>query len=274
MEFGALVAVGRTSDVYEYGSDTVIKVPRRGVPSLWAEIEAELTIIVHEFGLPAPAVMDVVEVNGNSCGVYQRIRGERMWERMVEQPSQAEALVGELVTIQRLIHSAGLPEGIPDLLARLTSKLAGCEELSQTDRDEAQTLAATLPGGAAILHGDLHPGNVLLGADGPIAIDWFDASIGHPLADVVRTSLLIRPGFAPADQMHLPGANQHLLQTIHQYYIEQWSDLLGSARADLRRWEAAIGAARLSEGAHQDPIALLSLWNRRSDLEPGVLLGV
>lgn len=274
MKLGTLVAAGRTSDVYEFGSDAVVKVPRPEVPPFWAEVEAELTVAVHDFGVPAPGVLDVVTIDGRACVVFERIRGALLWERMLEQPGRAEALVGELVAIQRLIHAAGLPERMPDLVGRLRLKLASCDALSDSHRDEAQSLVGILPSGAAILHGDLHPGNVLLSPDGPVAIDWFDASIGHPLADVVRTSLLIRPGFAPADQQHLPGADQSLLEKIHKAYIEQWSELFGSARNELRRWEAVIGAARISERAHEDVAPLVALWDHRSDREPGPLLRV
>lgn len=44
---------------------------------------------------------------------------------------------------------------------------------------------------------DFHPDNVLLAARGPVIIDWPDATRGQPLADVARTSLLLRLGGLP-----------------------------------------------------------------------------
>ena len=274
MKPGTLVAAGRTSDVYEFGPQAVVKVPRPEVPQVWAEIEADLTDAVHAFGLPAPAVLEVVTIEGRSCVVLERIHGVTMWNRMLEQPAEAASLTAELVAVQRSIHAAGLPDRIPDLVGRLSLKLAECDELPEAERTEAQELAELLPRGAALLHGDLHPGNVLLGPDGPVAIDWFDASIGHPLADVVRTSLLIRPGFPPADQRHLPGAEQPMLRAIHRAYVEHWGDLLSSTADDLRRWEAVVAAARVSERAHHDVAPLLSIWRDRSKPQPAALLEV
>ena len=193
---GALVSAGRTSDVFEFGRDAVVKVPRPEVPRHWAEIEAELTSVINKFGLPAPALLDVVTIDGRSCIVLERVDGPSMWDRMLDRPADIPILIEELATVQKLIHAAGLPIGLPDLAARLVSKIIDCEQITEADREEAEHVTAELPSGAAILHGDLHPGNILLNPSGPMVIDWFDVSIGHPLADVIRSSMLMRPGFA------------------------------------------------------------------------------
>jgi hypothetical protein len=44
--------------------------------------------------------------------------------------------------------------------------------------------------GAALVHFDLHPENVLLGPDGPVVIDWTNARGGDPDADVALTWLI------------------------------------------------------------------------------------
>jgi hypothetical protein len=36
----------------------------------------------------------------------------------------------------------------------------------------------------ALIHGDLHPGNVVLGPDGPMVIDWSDGAVGHSFIDL------------------------------------------------------------------------------------------
>ena len=55
--------------------------------------------------------------------------------------------------------------------------------------------------GTSLLHGDLHPGNILLTADGPVVIDWTNASIGPPGADLAVTWLLIGAAQAPTSRL-------------------------------------------------------------------------
>ena len=262
MNVGELIAEGRTSDVHAFGADAVIKIPRDGVPSHWAEIEAELSDAVHRHGLPAPEVRDAPSVDGRRCVVFERIDGPSMWEQACADPGRATVVVEQLIEVQRRIHSAGLPAGIPDLVARLSSKIDACDAISQTERAEARRVVAELPSGAALLHGDLHPGNVLVSDDGPIVIDWFDAAIGHPLADVVRTSLLMRAGSDVVEQPHLPGATAAMVATMYEAYLDGWRHEIMLDELTVARWEAVLAAARISEGA-DDEAALLQIWRSR-----------
>ena len=52
-------------------------------------------------------------------------------------------------------------------------------------------LHAILVVGGSVLHGDLHPGNVLLAANGPVVIDWTNSHIGPAAEDVAMTWLLL-----------------------------------------------------------------------------------
>ena len=45
--------------------------------------------------------------------------------------------------------------------------------------------------GGSVLHGDLHPGNVVLAATGPVVIDWTNARIGPAPMDVAMSWLLL-----------------------------------------------------------------------------------
>lgn len=260
---GSLVAIGRTSDVYEYGSDLVVKVPRPDVPAHWAAKEARLTAAVGELGAPAPAVLDVVEINGRDAIVFKRVDGRSMWEIIRENPDDVGGWGRELADVHRRIMSAGLPRTVLGLVERMRSKINAAAQLTDVERREALDILESLPRGAALLHGDLHPGNVLVSSAGPVVIDWFDASIGHPVADVVRSSVLIRPFGGRTERPHLRGADQSLLAVLHDSYLSASSDLLDRARHELRDWEAVVAASRLAETAEADESPLVALWRDR-----------
>jgi aminoglycoside phosphotransferase (APT) family kinase protein len=58
--------------------------------------------------------------------------------------------------------------------------------LSQETKSTILASLGELPNGNVICHGDFHPKNVLITTEGPVIIDWADATLGHPLADVDR----------------------------------------------------------------------------------------
>lgn len=259
---GQLIAVGRTSDVYAYGHDSVVKVPRPDVPSHWAAMEAEFTTAVRRLGVPTPEVRDLVPIEGRQSIVFERVSGESLWQKMVSSPRDLTALTTEFADLHHTIFSAGLPVDLTGSVDRICTKLSEAQQLSDADRDEAQRLVRSLPRGAALLHGDFHPGNVLLSERGPVVIDWFDATIGHPITDVIRTSLLLRSG-GPGSPMHLPDARPDAIARLHDVYVASMSDVLTPPADVLRRWESVLAASRLAEEAESDSSALIALWEGR-----------
>lgn len=255
---GELIAVGRTSEVHRCGPGLVAKVLRPRVPAEWADVEASFTDSVRALGVIAPEVVEVTTIEGRPAIVFIHVDGPSMWSRMQERPGDVQALVREMADTQRSIHAAGVAVGLPSLVARVQLKLEASDELEAADRRSAQAALAALPVGAALLHGDLHPGNVLLGRDGPVVIDWFDATIGHPLADVARTLLLLQPSGA-TDLRHLPGATSPLVEEIERGYFERMNLDPGSLQT-LETWRRLMAASRLAERTDADTRGLLSMW--------------
>lgn len=265
---GKFLAAGRTSEVFAYGADSAVKVLRPDVPGAWADLEADLTATVGEQGLPAPQVRDLIEIEGRKAIVFERIDGPSMWQQLIAGERGVIELAAELAQVHRQIQQAGLPPGIPDMVARLRGKIDDATQLSAGDRTEAQDLVETLPLGAALLHGDLHPANVLIGQNGPVVIDWFDTSIGHPVADIVRSSILLRPSAGTSELPHLPLADRQQLSDFHDAYVGEFVDELRGDIGLLPIWEAVIAAGRLAEGAQPDESTLQALWSDRSSDVP------
>ena len=256
-----LIARGNTSDVWRWSPTTVVKVLRPEIPADWAWLEADITRAVYEAGLPAPATEGVVEVEGRPGVVLERVDGASMWNQMKATPRRLPGLIEELVDLQVRIHAAGPIDGLPDLVTRLHGKIDEAEQLPEPERGEAHDLLATLPAGTALCHGDMHPANILMSARGWIVVDWFDAAVGYALADLARSSLLMRPPASPgSSNRHLDGATIDVLDRLHGAYLSvlRSRDLLDGAEFD--RWEAVLAVARMSEPVQKAD--LVSIWQR------------
>lgn len=251
---GTVIAIGRTSTVVEFGAGRVAKVLAPDVPDHWADAEAVFTDEVRRAGAPAPEVVDVVVVDGRPAIVFERITGPSMWQAMLADTGRSTELVDLLVSVQADIHRLGPCARIPALVDRMDRKITEVDSLSLDDRTSASAMLAACPAGAALLHGDLHPGNILLSPAGPVVIDWFDACIGAPAADIARTALLLQPREA-TDLRHLPGAGPELIEVVFERYGST-VDVPGR-RAD---WTRLVAISRLAERTDADPSGLVATW--------------
>lgn len=251
---GEPIAHGNTSDIWPWTDHTVVKVLRPGIPAHWAAIEVDIVARVHAAGLPVPATDGVVELEGRSGIVLERIDGGSMWERMKARPADIPELVDILVGLQVQLHRTEVA-GLPDLARRLGSKIDEAVQLSAGDRRRAQALLARLPDGTALCHGDFHPANIVLTAQGPVILDWFDAACGYPAADLVRSSLLMRP---PLDNAWLPGASRELLDAVHAIYVDRLARRGLIDATSFAPWQAVVAVARMSEPVPSNE--LLAVW--------------
>jgi len=257
---GPLIAVGRTSKIFRHGNDAVAKVLDPQWPDHWIAVEASLTQSVRALGVPAPKVLDVTVVDGRPAILFEYIAGPSLWHQMSTDRSSIPSLVRELAEMQRLIHSIGVPDGLPGMVSRRCDKLATLEAVSEDERDLAIDMTNALPRGGALLHGDFHPGNVLVGESSLVVIDWFDAAVGHPIADIARTELLL-DAHDVTDRQHLPGATDADLDALSAAYGFEMVDGIDAPDGCLDRWRAITALSRLTERTDDDVELLVARWN-------------
>ncbi|MGE5221722.1 MAG: phosphotransferase, partial [Omnitrophica WOR_2 bacterium] len=118
--------------------------------------------------------------------------------------------------------------------------------------------------GQTILHLDFHPWNILMTGSRPVIIDWENICCGHPLADVGRSTLLIRQAILP------PGidiARAFLFALFRRlfviYYLQRYFELRPGSREEMETWMPVLAAARLREGIQLEEETLLKIAEGR-----------
>jgi aminoglycoside phosphotransferase (APT) family kinase protein len=256
---GDVVARGSRSLVHAYGRGAVVKVPKPTTPASWIRAEAEYVEAVRAVGAPAPALLGMEQIAGRPASVWERVDGPSLWQEVVDQPDRSTEVGRTLAEIQLALFELVPPVTLPDQRDRLTGKIRRSAASVDPSLAVALDLLPVRPGKPCLCHGDLHPSNVIVSADGPVLVDWFDASRGDRVADVARSSLTLLADGA-STPTHLPGSDPRTLAVLTQAYLSRLEESLDISPGLLSRWQAVNAAARLSEGVARDP--LLEVWRR------------
>jgi uncharacterized protein (TIGR02172 family) len=249
--------LGRTAEIYPWNDRNVLKLFREGVMPAAVEDEARIARAVHAAGLPVPAVGEIVERNGRLGLVYERVEGVSMLETFRTAPWALVRCTRVFAELHAAIHTYIVPT-LPSQRQRLARSIRQTDILSSDTKIAVLNALDDMLDDERVCHGDFHPGNVLMTAQGPVIIDWMDGTRGNPLADVARTSLLLRIGGLP-----LGTPARWLIEAMrrwfHLLYLRRYFQLCPDAQRQLSAWQPIIAAARLRENIREEQHRLLAL---------------
>ncbi|WAL65530.1 aminoglycoside phosphotransferase family protein [Amycolatopsis cynarae] len=161
-------------------------------------------------------------------GVVQPLRvGEHVatvW-RYVE-PAARSAGAADLARLLRRLHALPVPVGVAEWapLMDVRTRIGDAEELAPEDRRfllrrcaEAEAALGELefPLPRALIHGDAHPGNVIVGPDGPVLCDFDSSCLGPPEWDLT-------PLAVGRERFGDPAGRYRMLADVYGFDVTAW----------------------------------------------------
>lgn len=242
------IGQGRTAEIYALDDDRVLKLFRPDLGHKSVEHEYYISQKAAETGVPAPKIYEMVQYQGRQGIICQRIYGQTMLEIITQRPHKVLEEGRRLAKLQHQIHSHQGTE-IPDLKDTLASFISRASVLTPEQREQILDHLSALPGGNSLCHGDFHPDNVLISPQGPVVIDWINATSGNPVADVARTSLLLSKGAPPPGLTKMEAGLLSILRLFfHRAYLREYRRLSNFSADQVEAWMLPVAAARLAEG--------------------------
>jgi len=257
---GPRIAGGRTAEVFLWKDSQILKLFLEGFPAGMAEYEARVTGAAHDAGLPVPAVEGVVEIDGRTGIVFERIDGATIDGPELVIPWTRARYARIFAELHAAVHSRELPEALSQR-ERLKDVIRKAPGLPEDTREAVLKALEQLPDGNALCHNDFHPGNIIMSSRGPIIIDWMTATRGNPLADVARTSLVLRIGTRAGVGALERRISNLFGSRLYSVYLRKYLELRPVSRRQISAWLPVMAAARLAEPIPEERQRLLTLIN-------------
>jgi uncharacterized protein (TIGR02172 family) len=233
------IAIGVTSELLDWENGRVLKLCFDWVATEAVEREFKVTRALHAAGLPVPAAHELIQVKGRWGIVFERIVGPSMLKQVEKRPWALFSAARQLAELHARLHELTAPPQLPSQRDRVNRWIdaAPADVFPPARKEAARAVVAEFGEGKVVCHGDFHPANILLSAEGPIIIDWTTGTRGHAEADVARTCVLFEKANLPpqaAWYMHIMLRLARRL--LHATYLKRYLAIRPGKLDTINRW--------------------------------------
>ncbi|WP_040950603.1 aminoglycoside phosphotransferase family protein [Gorillibacterium massiliense] len=259
---GIKLAEGGCAEVFEWGisGKKIVKLAKPNTDLISLQNEMHHTHVAWELGLPVPRVYELVEAESRNGIVFERINGDSLLERFVraimeqqEEPTAGEETdeFGDIHSTADLLHLVHTHTArnmdMPDQRQRIKRDIWCVPYLEDSEKTAVTALLDQLPPKHALCHGDPNPGNILLADGRLVLIDWNDATVGNPEADLAEYVVMMRYAVLPASVPESVKLVFHeFREKVIREFMAEYEKKSGITYADIVPWLVPIAARKLS----------------------------
>lgn len=191
-----LLGAGANGRAYRLDDERIVKVYNKisnPPEKIRREQESARRAFVH--GVPSAIPFELVTVGDELGMIYELVDANTLGSVVHNAPEKLRKYALRMSALMKKLHSTEMEKDtMPDarMMLRLWADIAAKSDYySEEDMQRVYDLIDSIPVRNTFIHGDFHPGNIMVQNDELILIDMGDASVGHPVIDLLGTYHLL-----------------------------------------------------------------------------------
>lgn len=229
-----IIGKGANGTIYRLDEDKIVKVYNPNTNTL-DRIEQEKYVAkkMLVYDIPSAISYDIVKVDDKYGLVYEWINASTLGQFLSNNPDKLDEFAIRMAKLLIKLHSTKFEKEIlPDGRKNLHMWVNIAEQsgyYSDEVISKLRNLINNIPYRNTFIHGDFHPGNIMVMNDELILIDMTDVSVGDPIIDLLGSYQIMklvsqRPGGAE----RYTGMSNEMLLKLWNLFIKEYTGITNS----------------------------------------------
>lgn len=175
-----VIGTGGNGKIYRIDDDKIIKVYHSNIHVEEIEHERIYSQYCFTHNIPTAISYGLMQSNEGLGVVYELVHARTLAQTIMEEPEHYDALVDAYVLLAKTIHETIADKKVfPSMKDRFIALVDKLKDLySESEIQIFHDIISSIPDADTLIHGDLHPKNIMMDGDELLLIDMADVSWG------------------------------------------------------------------------------------------------
>ncbi len=182
-----ILGQGGNGTVYRLDDETIVKVYRPDHPIDLIDRERAYAKTAFIAGVPSIIAFDMVKVGDSYGVVYEAMNSDTLGHAIMNEPERRDEYIMKYAQLAKTLHTTSIEDdtitSLKELLTERVNDPVWLEYCEQSEVDVLKDIVASIPEGNTLVHGDLHPGNIMINNGELMLIDMGEVTRGVPIYD-------------------------------------------------------------------------------------------
>ena len=233
-----ILGKGGNGTVYRLDDETIVKVYSAEHSLEIIDRERAYAKAAFVAGIPTAIAFDTVKVGDRYGVVYEAMNSDTLGHAITNEPERRDEYIMKYAQLAKQLHTTTIDDGsvasLKDLLMKRAEDPILKEFCTQEEIDTLKAIVGSMKECNTLVHGDLHPGNIMLNNGELMLIDMGELTRGVPTYDLasIYRDLLVGSKSDPETTERSIGIDPGLCIEVGQKFFAMYSGMTDPAQLE------------------------------------------
>ncbi len=238
VEGKTILGQGGNGTVYRLDDETIVKVYSAEHSLEVIDRERAYAKAAFVAGIPTAIAFDTVKVGDRYGVIYEAMNSDTLGHAIANEPERRDEYIMKYAQLAKQLHTTTIEDGsvasLKDLLMKRAEDPMLKEFCTQEEIDTLKAIVVAMKVYDTLVHGDLHPGNIMLDNGELMLIDMGELTRGVPIYDIasIYRDLLVGSKSSPETTANSIGMPPEVCIEVGQKFLAMYSGITDPAQLE------------------------------------------